>query len=346
MPFRTRYEAHERRRYTRHSTKHRLPLRPPAHPGRIVAVALAAVGVIVLALICGSVLKARSDSYREAQAADAWTLNEDTATAIPAAVPALRAVAIEPEASVGDILIAGEHEGVLLPLCDAEGTPYFASRVADEAGLPVSPDAPSLTDEVARIRRRGLRVICTFTVTFPEAADTASATYRRGLELALLCELAEAGFDDLLLMGLPAGNDADDAQSVDFFTELRALLATLPTQPAVGVALSIDAFASDSARAEADASPNTAEGASSAEETASLYAGAVSPARLRRVCDYLSLDLRTYTAEEVAALLPRLQYAYVRHSLRLVLNREDDEAVSYALSHGFERVFEMPQMPG
>jgi hypothetical protein len=57
------------------------------------------------------------------------------------------------------------------------------------------------------------------------------------------------------------------------------------------------------------------------------------------------MDLRNKTSEEVAAILPHIRYAYARHSLRLLMDKTDTEAVADALSHGFARIFEMePRM--
>ena len=71
----------KRSRYSRHATKRRMTLRMPTHLGRIVAVVMAAVGVIVLALVWGSILKAKSDAYRAAEEAGEWTVGMMPASA-------------------------------------------------------------------------------------------------------------------------------------------------------------------------------------------------------------------------------------------------------------------------
>ncbi len=311
------------RRYSHHATKQRAPSRVLAHPGRIVAAVAAAVAVIVLALLWGNYLKQESDRYRADREAGIWTLDAETAVPRPVTVPDIRAKEIKPEGNVGDILIAGKHDGVMLPL-STDGVINYRSAIAEEAGLPIATDAPSLAEDVARVQNRGLRVIAVFPVTCFEASDTATQIYRRGLTLSLLRECAEAGVDDLLLMGLPAGKDALDRRTVDFLTELNALLSELPSPPAVGVALSLSAFAG-----EIDADGEI------------LYAGELSPGRIAAACDYLALDLRDRTATELEAILPRLQFAYVRHSLRMLVSSDTDGAVGVLLDHGFERVFEM-----
>lgn len=326
MPLQKRHETREQKRYTRRATKNRTA-HSPVHLWHILTVALCGVAGLILALALGGFLKARSDAYREEQSRDDWMLDTGIATPIPVEVPDIRAVAIRPEGNVGVILIAGKHGGVLLSLCDGRGTPQYASAVGTAAGLPVPADAPSLSEDIARVSRRGLNVTCVYTLTCFDAPDAASATYRRGLDLALLRECAEARPNDILLIGLPSGSDAADRRAMDFLQELNDLLTDLPARPAIGVALPPSAFANASSEEE--------------EDTRSLYAGTLSPARLRTACDYLVMDLRSLTAAEVGDLLPHIRYAYVRHSLRLMLNPADEEGVREVLSHGFERLFEM-----
>ncbi len=311
------------RRYSHHATKQRAPSRLPVRPGRVIAIAAAVVAVITLALVWGNHLKRASDRHRADMEAGIWTLDAETAVPRPVTVPDIRAKEIKPEGNVGDILIAGKHGGVMLPLL-TDGVVNYRSAVAAEAGLAVATDAPSIAEDVARVQKRGLRVIGIFPVTCFSTPDTATLTYRRGLALSLLREFAEAGMDELLLIGLPAGKDTLDRQAVDFLTELGALLSDLPSPPAVGVALSLSAFAG-----EIDADGEI------------LYAGELSPGRIAAACDYLALDLRDRTVEELEALLPRLPFAYVRHSLRMLVSADSDGAVGALLDHGFERVFEM-----
>ena len=55
----------------------------------------------------------------------------------------------------------------------------------------------------------------------------------------------------------------------------------------------------------------------------------------------VAMDLRDLTSEEVTATLPHIRYVYVRYSLRLLTDRQTPAATEDALSHGFERIFEM-----
>ncbi len=321
-------EARVERRYARSATKKGWVLRKPAHLGRILGALAACILVAALALVWGSHLKAEADARAAAAERGEWTLDAETTTPIPVEVPDIRAVSIRPQGNVGDILIAGNHGGVILPLGSARGTMSYLSSVASAAGLSVSAEAVSLPEDVARVQKRDLNVTAAFTVTCFAETDPALRAYRRGMELALLREYAAAGMDDMLLFGLPAGDKASDELAVAFLAELKTLLGDLESPPALGVALAPACFAA-------------ADGAETETGTPPPYAGSLTPARILGACDYIAMDLRDCTEEEVAATLPRISYVYVRYSLRLLLNRQAPAAVTDALSHGFERIFEM-----
>ncbi len=342
-----------RGRYARRATRTHISHRRLRHPGRVIAAVIGTVVVIVAALIWGSVLDRRSEAIRDREAARDWILDEGIAPPLLTDVPAVRAMTIFPEENIGPILIAGEHGGILLPLAASDGTLYFASAVAAEAGLlpsvdgdAVAGDAPmstglSLADEVERIARRDLRVILTYTVTYPTITDAPRRTYRRGLELALLAEYAAAGADELLLVGLPCGEEAADRETVTFVEELRGMLAADPQPPAVGISLPLTALATDPSAEDASSVANT-EALTDADRFSSsepLYVGHITPGRLSQVCDFLALDLRGETAVSLEERLSQLSYAYVRYSLRLLLP-QDDSVTEVALRHGFDRLLE------
>ena len=330
MPLRKRKEPPNSQRYARGSTKKRTRSKRFIRPWQILVPTLSGLLAIALALALGNYLQAKSDEYREQGDGD-WLTPDETVESLPVPVPDIRAVRISPEGNVGDILIAGQHGGVILPLCDSAGIPLYASKVATAAGMAVSPSAPSLTEDIDRISRRELNVTVVYTVTCFSATDTAVATYRRGLDLALLRECAEARPHDILLLGLPSGNNTADQHTMEFLAELNTLLSDLPGAPAVGVALPPSSFTSS---AGTDEDPD-----------APLYAGTLSPARLLMHCDYVAMDLRAMSTVGISTLLPDIRYAYTRYNLRLLLNVSDREALSLTLKQGYERIFEMDPSP-
>lgn len=339
MALRKKRESREQRQFVRRSTKKRMVLRRPAHLGKVIAILLMLIVVAVLALVWGSRLKADSDAYREAKEMGAWTLNSEIAVAHPVPVPDIQAIAIKPEGNVGDILIQNSHEGVIMTLNTADGTLLYQSALGMAAGRPINAEAVSLAQDVERVQKRDLRVTCAFTVTCFTATDTTTYAYLRGLDLALLREFAEAGMNDLLLFGLPAGDDLQDAQTVEFLTDLKHLFSDLPNPPAIGVALLPESYTTDQIHISSD--PQGDEAAGIPAGTVPLYAGNITPARILNICDYLAVDLRSLTPDEVEATLPHIRYAYVRYSLRLLVDKTDPGSVENTLSHGFERVFEM-----
>ena len=208
---------------------------------------------------------------------------------------------------------------------------------------------PSLKTDVDRVAKRELNVTCAFIVTCFDAENTATHTYLRGLEIALLREYAESGMDDILLLGLPAGSDEEDARSMEFLRDLRETLSDLPEPPAIGVALGLHTLTTK----DHVIPPLPETELSTEDETSTVppvriptdeiphYVGDVTPARLLSVCDYLAVDLRALTMEEVDVVLPHLPYAYTRYSLRLLVDKNTPAIAEEILSHGFERVFEM-----
>ena len=349
MAIRRKRESRDQRRYTRRSTKRGFVLRPPAHPWRIVGGALAVIAVVALALIWGSHLKAKSDAFREAEERGEWTLEADQAVSRPMDLPDVSARSIKPMGNVGDIIIEGKLDGVIMTLNRTDGTLCYRSTIGEMAGLAVEADAPTLSEDVNRVSKRGLHVTCVFTVQSFDTEDAAAKTYLRGLELALLREYAEAGMNDILIMCLPAGSDAKDRLSVEYLQDLRDLLSDLPSPPAIGVALGLSDFTTEDH--DIPIPPQTE--ATDESDTSALppvkipdgkpphYVGDVTPARFLHVCDYLAVDLRALTTEEVDAVLPHLPYAYTRYALRLLADVNVPGIVEDMKSHGFKRVLEI-----
>lgn len=317
----------KRSRYSRRATKRRMTLRMPTHTGRIVTILLAAVGVVALALVWGSILKAKSDAYRAAEEAGEWTVEENATPVLPVEVPDVRTVSIDVGESVG--FLRDRYDGVVLTLRDGEGKLTFASRVATAAGMNTA-DLPDLATELTRISRSEMYVVGTFAVTSVSETDPALATYARGLEMALLRELAESGIDDILLTGLPAGSDSADALAVAYLNDVSELLSDLADRPAIGVSLPLSAFETENAEDDGEA-----------ETTAPIYAGRLTPGRLLRACDYLTMDLRGVDPVTIEQNLPRVAYPYARYALRLVLPKEATELIESAISHGFDRLVEL-----
>ncbi len=318
-----------RKRFGRHSTKKRATFRPPAHPGRWIGGSLAVVAIITVALVWGNALKQKSDAYRADKEAGLWTLPSEATVDSPAPLlPNSHLLEIKPEGNVGDIIIYNSHDGVLLPLRDAMGSLSYRSDIAAEAGLTVPTDAVTLSQDVQRVSRRGLRVAGIYHVSCFDTNDEATHIYRRGLDLSLLREYAASGIHEILLLGLPCGTDEKDALAGYFLEDLNHLLSTIPSPPAIGVALPLSAF----------------ERTDTGEETvddASPYIGGISPGRIDQRSDYLALDVRHTTAEEMEEILPRMAYIYQRYNLRMLVNREDSSIAEDLASHGFARIYEM-----
>ena len=272
-----------------------------------VAVCLA---VVAVALIWGSALKRRSDAYHAGLEADAWTASTQAA---------LRQITV-PDFRGGAISPGGELPG--LP-ADASGAVVTLSENPDGQLGYAFPTA-------------GLRVLGIFRVQCLDdvyRADPAAAILRRGVELSLLTSAARAGIDELLLLGIPCGNDDADTRALDFLRELKQLLADSGT--ALGVALPADAFVRAEGETVPDAFAQDSTGAGIVQ-----YTGWRTPGRMLSVCDYLALDLRTADSDSAGELLRGFRFTYARYALRLLVA---DAAVSEtADAHGMRRQIVCP----
>lgn len=305
---------------------------------RILLTAAVCLAVAAVALVWGSALKRRSDAYHAGLEADVWTVATD-APLRQTAVPDFRGGAISPGGDLPEL--PSDASGAVITLSEnADGQLGYAFSTATTAGLTVAEGAPTPESEVGRLHRAGLRVLGVFRVQCLDEvyrADAAAAVLRRGVELSLLTAAAQAGVDEILLLGVPCGDDEADARALDFLRELKQLLADSGT--ALGVALTADAFV----RVEGETVPD-AFAQDGAESGVAQYTGWRTPGRMLSACDFLALDLRTADAETAGELLRGFRFTYARYALRLLVA---DSAVSgIADTHGMRRQILYPAAAG
>ena len=296
---------------------------------RILLSLLTAAMVIAVALTWGTVLKHRSDEYHAAQANDVWTVGDEKPL-VRVDVPEFRGGSLSSDGSVSDF--PTDANGAVISLSEnADGLYNYVSQTTSSVGLAVVAGAPTLSAEIDRLHKAGLRVLGIFEVQCLNSlylADPAAAVLRRGIEQSLLAAASQAGIDEILLTGIPCGNTSDDARAVAFLSEVRQLLADSGT--ALGVALLTETFV----REEGETAPDLYE-QDAAGEGAPLYTGWRTPGRILSACDYLTLDLRGLSPTDAGEILRGFRFAYVRYSLRLLLSDADTSA--YADAHGMQR---------
>lgn len=318
-----------RRRYAASATRRRRLRISRDTWRRILLCLLTAAFVIAVALMWGTVLKRRSDRHHSALVNDLWTVGNERPL-VRVDVPDFRGGTILSDGSVSDI--PTDSNGVAIFLSEnAEGMYNYVSQTTSAAGLAVVGGAPTLSSEVDRLHRAGLRVLGIFEVQCLNSlylADPTAAVLRRGIEQSLLAAASQAGIDEILLTGIPCGNTSEDTRAVAFLSEVRQLLADSGT--ALGVALPTEVFV----REEGETTPNLyAQDAT--EEGISQYTGWLTPGRMLSVCDYLTVDLRESSARDAEEILRGFRFAYVRYSLRLLVS--DADTSSYADAHGMRR---------
>lgn len=299
------------RSYARHSTRRGSTPHDPRRVGRAVAVIAGVAVVLGGALLWGSMLKAKSDAYRASQEAGGWTVEAETVEPVKTEGPKGNAISTKI-----DEWVDHDYDGAILYLgSGGEEQVPFASDTLDVAGI--AHGTSSLSTEVDRLHDNGFTVTGVFRVTSLTEEDAAVAAYRKGLELALVTEFARAGLDDLLLLGVPGGNEATDAAVVAYLRDVKAAVNDVTHKMAVGVCLTPADFYH-------------------VEQDQNVYSDHLTPGRMLTACDYLAVDL-TESDGELEAMLKDLQYPYARYGLRLLLNGEDEAAEDVATTHGFER---------
>lgn len=323
-------QKQKKNRYNRNSTKRRLTIRPIRHPFRLLAIALGFVAVLVTAVIWGNILYQKSEAYRNDKAAGKWDVADVTpdAETIPPAtdIPDVKGGPLSPGASLRPLRANG-YTAATLWLCDAEQNLPYESEVAMEAGIACGEH--SLKQEVSRLHENGLRAVGVFTVrALGNTDDTSSALthYRMETELSILEEYAATGLDEILLLELPVSHA--DAQS--YVSQLKQRIGQ--ASPLIGVAFPFSAIVD-------------------------LSEGETLPAEYLRICDYLTLDMTDVPApseetstetettasdepvftSELSRLLYRCRYPYVRYQLRLLFNYAQENELTEAVSHGFDR---------
>lgn len=288
---------------------------------RVLLIVTAALLTVILALVIGSSLKRRSDDYRAAQAAGEWTA--ETSAPLPQVTAgALRGSYVRPDGETPQA-ISGATCAVLRLSENPDGRLDYILPETLQTGLEAAPDAPSLAAEVSRLHGRGLRVVGLFEVQClqePYLSGAAQAVLRRGVEQSLLLSAAEAGVDELLLLGCPQEESAITARVLPFLQELKGQLAECAPATALGVAMPPDAFV----RIEGETAP-AVYGDDPSEEGIPQYTGWRVPGQLLSVCDRVVVDLRGTAADGTDALLRGFRHSYARWGLTLLLS---DTAVS------------------
>lgn len=288
---------------------------------RVLPILTAALLTVILALVIGNSLLRRSDDYHAAQAAGEWTA--DTSAPLPQVTAgALRGSYVRPDGETPQT-IGGATCAVLRLSENPDGRLDYILPEVLQTGLETETNAPSLAAEVSRLHSKGLRVVGVFEVQClnePYLSGAPQAVLRRGVEQSLLLSAAEAGVDELLLLGCPQEESAITARVLPFLQELKEQLTECAPATALGVAMPPEAFV----RIEGETAP-AVYGEDTSEEGIPQYTGWRVPGQLLSVCDRLVVDLRGTAVEGADTLLCGFRHSYARWGLTLLLS---DTAVS------------------
>ncbi|MBE6661779.1 MAG: hypothetical protein E7606_00700 [Ruminococcaceae bacterium] len=155
-------------------------------------------------------------------------------------------------------------------------------------------------EEIASsVRGKSLYGVACFVSSAFEETDAAKRAYEKGRELALLTEIADAGFRELFLFGLPS--DESLVSEVGLFL---AQVYDFAPNTRVGVVLDGDASDAQMARLVAATEANA---------------------------DSFALDLRGMSDEQAADAVERNAYFLTQYRMRVICDKESTVAETYEL---------------
>ena len=260
-----------------------------------------AVVALVLGLILGLILSSVSSDSKLARR-PARELTEvggvEVAAEKYASLLAIKGGIVDPVGmSESDLkkAITGE-DGNAVGLCLFDGTLHYNSALSlgyEGGGLSAEAIA-SCAEAKSRYS------VAIFESSAFAQKDTAKRAYEKGRELALLCEIAEAGFREILIFGLPS----EDA----YVSEVALYLAQVR-----------------------DFSPRTYVGAA--------VSGNLGDAQIARLvasaemsADSFALDLRGMTRESAENAVARNAYYLTQYNMRVLFDETAEIASAYTLS--------------
>ena len=198
-------------------------------------------------------------------------------------------------------------------LRDAEGVLSFDSVTAENAGIAQSESGLSLTEEIEYLHKLGGYACAYICSTAFECEDEYLREIYKAYEIALISEAADAGVDDILIVGLEI--NADNISE-------------------------IEKYVSDASRAAGNAPLGVLV---SREIISAVDDGVYLAGRVRSACDYLALDLRAFEVTEeseeansstLEELIDSVKYYIEAYGLRMVLSRENSEIRSGLIELG------------
>lgn len=198
-------------------------------------------------------------------------------------------------------------------LRDAKGVLSFDSATAANVGIAQNELGLHLTEEIEYLHKLGGYACAYICSTAFECEDEYLREIYKAYEIALISEAADAGVDDILVVGLKV--NADNISE-------------------------IEKYVSDASRAAGNAPLGVLV---SREIISAVDDGVYLAGRVRSACDYLALDLRAFEVTEeseeansstLEALVDSVKYYVEAYGLRMVLSRENSEIRSELIELG------------
>lgn len=205
-----------------------------------------------------------------------------------------------------------------LSLClkDSDGFIAYNSQVTVSFGEEIKKGSRNLLSEVTSIHNGGA-YLCTYVyVDSFNIEDEYLREIHKAYEIALINEAARAGVDEIMLVGLKP-----DAENIDEMLRFISDAAIAAEKSPLGVLVSRDIFAL-------------------------LEENDYTAARLRSVCDFLSLDMRDLpenagSGGEESLLyknLSEMEHYIGSYKLRVVLSEKNESLRNDAVKYGVESI--------
>ncbi len=204
-------------------------------------------------------------------------------------------------------------------LRNTSGELSFVSQTALEAGIAQNEASLSLGEEIGYVHKLGGYACAYICSTAFECEDVYLREIYKSYEIALIREAAEAGVDDILIVGLEISEE-NIAEVEKYVSDASLASGGAP----LGVLVSRELIAA------------TADG---------VYIAS----RVRAVCDYLAVDLRELDATEMSAqgedgstpleaLIEDMKYYVEAYGLRAVLSRENSAIRAQLIDLGVKNI--------
>lgn len=219
---------------------------------KLLAVIIAVLVIVVLTILLGLYLKSKAEYSKEnsSPVPEDVTVDDSDIPVIEAA-PVVAAFPLDLENiseskidRVSDEIYSQGFTGVALKLTDNAGIPLYSSEIvslfnSSDSSSPSKSRSLDLGKVTDSLHRHGLKAVGCFEAVH-YSADSAVEDAQRSYEIALISEMNNLGIDELVVFGLPAGEEKRYL-SLEYLEKVRTGAPGLE----IGIAAGMNEISSD-----------------------------------------------------------------------------------------------------